>query len=256
MKILNFGSCNMDYFYDVDHMVLPGETLSANTQTLSCGGKGLNQSIALAKAGAEVYHAGCIGTDGAMLKQTLEDNQVNCEYLKTVQKPSGHAIIQRDAFGENSIILFKGANFNITREMIDDVLSGFNEGDFILLQNEINEMPYIMQQAAKKGMQVVLNPAPFHQEVKSFPLHHVNYFIVNEIEGHELSGVTEPSEILKAIATQYPNAHTILTLGSKGVLYGYKDEVIQLDALKVRAVDTTAAGDTFIGYFLSAIAKG
>lgn len=117
MKVLNFGSLNMDYVYDVPHFVQPGETISSSSRSVFAGGKGLNQSVALAKAGAETYHAGCVGYDGDILKEILADAGVNTEYiLEEKNEQSGHTIIQVEPNGQNCIIVFGGTNHRIMRE--------------------------------------------------------------------------------------------------------------------------------------------
>ena len=119
MKILNFGSLNIDKVYQVDNFVRAGETISSKNLNFFCGGKGLNQSIALAKAGADVWHAGCIGNDGQMLSDALQNSQVRLDFLKTLDMPTGHALIQVSQTGQNCIILFGGANQAISKEQID-----------------------------------------------------------------------------------------------------------------------------------------
>ena len=135
MRVLNFGSLNLDYVYQVGHFVQPGETLSAVSQTVNPGGKGLNQSIALAKAGAEVCHAGCIGTDGENLRELLKENGVNTEYLREVPALQGNAVIQVNPEGQNCILLFGGSNQCITEEQIDQTIKNFAPGDWLVLQN-------------------------------------------------------------------------------------------------------------------------
>lgn len=150
MKILNFGSCNIDFVYNLDHIVAIGETETSNSMQVFPGGKGLNQSVALAKAGMEVYHAGCIGTDGEMLTAVLESNGVDISNIKKVDEKTGHAIIQVSNKGDNSIFLYSGSNAKITEEFVDEVLDKFQKGDMLLLQNEINKIDYIIEKAYKK----------------------------------------------------------------------------------------------------------
>ena len=254
-KVLNFGSLNMDHVYKVKHFVMPGETLSSENLQLFCGGKGLNQSIALARAGANVYHAGAIGEDGMVLKKQLEEDGVDISYLKIRESVgTGHAIIQVDEKGQNCILLYGGANQSITKEQVDDTLKNFQAGDYLLLQNEINELAYIMEQAGRIGMKIFLNPSPCNEIIDSLPLDLVDTFLLNEIEGEQISG--EKEKILDAMFERYPNAHIILTLGSEGAVYGWKGQQIFQKAEKVTAVDTTAAGDTFTGYYLAAVSAG
>ena len=256
MKVLNIGSCNIDYIYEVDHMVRPGETQTVHNLEIVSGGKGLNQSIALAKAGVEVYHAGLIGKDGMILRQALEKHGAKTDYLYEVEGPSGHAIIQIDAHGENCILVYPGANHQFNEARIDEILSHFESGDLLLLQNEVNEMPLIVKKAYERGLQIAINPAPFNEQIKDIPLHLVDYLILNEIEGQDLTKETNDFKVLEALKVNYPNTHILLTRGSKGVLYTYQEVMIEQPAYKVEAVDTTAAGDTFIGYFISGLVRG
>lgn len=250
------GSCNIDYIYEIDHIVRPGETQTVNQMQMVSGGKGLNQSIALAKAGVEVYHAGLIGFDGATLKDSLLKNHVNCDYLREIEEKSGHAIIQLDRSGENCILVYPGANHCFTEAYIDEVLSHFEKGDFLVLQNEINLMDYILVKAHQLGIQIILNPAPFNEEIEKLDLSLVSYLILNEIEGRDLSGKADDFEILTVLCERYPNLQVILTRGAKGALYQKGTSVIEQPSFKVDAIDTTAAGDTFIGYFISGMIKG
>ncbi|MBR5059448.1 MAG: ribokinase, partial [Clostridia bacterium] len=218
-KILNFGSLNLDYVYTVDHFVRPGETITSFARNVNCGGKGLNQSIALSKAGADVYHAGRIGSDGGMLLDTLASQNVNTDLVfREEDVPSGHAIIQVDKSGQNSIILYPGANSRVDSAMTDRVLEGFSEGDYLVLQNEINDLPEIMEKAHRKGLFIVLNPSPITDELLSYPLEYVSLLIVNEIEGEALSGENRPSRILTKLRKKY-GADVLLTLGSSGAMY-------------------------------------
>jgi len=251
--VLNFGSLNIDYVYSLDHLVTPGETISSKGMEIYCGGKGLNQSVALAKAGANVYHAGKIGSDGDMLLMPLKSTGVNVDFVLKDDLISGHAIIQVDEFGQNSIILYNGANHRITEAEIDVILKEFEAGDVLLLQNEINNITYIMKQAHKCGMRIFINPAPMNDEVLEYPLELVSCFILNEIESYQLTSENDPKLAAKKIIERYPSASCLITLGSKGAIY--KDGIQEFfqPAFKTEVVDTTSAGDTFTGYFIALI---
>ena len=258
MKILNMGSLNLDIVYHVDHVVMPGETLSSSSVEEHLGGKGLNQSIACAKAGACVYHAGKIGVDGLVLKEELEKNGINTKFLDQVtDTKNGHAIIQVDKNGQNSIILFAGSNHKITEADVDRTLEDFEAGDILLLQNETTCVQYAIKAAHEKGMQVVLNPSPMSPELASMDeLKYVDWFVLNEVEGNQISGETEPEKICDSILARYPDAHVMLTLGGNGCMFKDKNTVARHPIFKVKVVDTTAAGDTFTGYFLAGVVKG
>lgn len=256
MKVLNFGSLNLDYVYQVDHIIIPGETQSTKSRNMFCGGKGLNQSIALAKAGIPVYHAGQIGEGGEILLKTCEKNGVHTDFIKKVNGPSGHTVIQVDKNGQNSILLFGGANRSITREFVDEVLGNFEKGDLLLLQNEVNELDYMIDAAYEKGMMIILNPSPYDSALEACDLSKVSLFLVNEIEGFQITGEKEPEKILAKIKEMYPKAKIVLTLGGDGSVYQDETGIYKQGIFKVKAVDTTAAGDTFTGYFLSSILDG
>lgn len=253
MRICNFGSLNLDCVYTVDHAVLPGETIASRSREEFCGGKGLNQSIALARAGAEVFHAGCIGPDGKRLYSLLKDCGVDVRFIQQSSEPTGHAIIQLDASGQNSILLFGGANRQITEGFVEDVISAFQPGDMLVLQNEINEIPTIMEKANQRGMRIVFNPSPIDAEVNSYPLDTVDWFILNEIEGKELTGKTSSMEIIKRLKRNFPRAGILLTLGKYGSLCAMGTQVYKQEIFKMPVRDTTAAGDTFLGYFVASL---
>ncbi len=258
MRVLNLGSLNIDKVYTLDHFVQAGETISSTQLDTFAGGKGLNQSVALARAGAEVYHAGAIGGDGMFLKKLLEDAGVNTRYLQVLEIETGHAIIQLNRQGENCIILSAGANDCIDEAYIDSVLEHFEAGDILLLQNEISGIAYAMEQAHKKGMKIAFNASPVNEKLFSYPLELVDYYLINEGEGKALAGAEteEYYEILKAVCKRFPQAAIVLTVGSDGVLYQDQKEQAFHGIYKVNVVDTTAAGDTFCGYFLSGVTRG
>lgn len=256
MKVLNFGSLNLDYVYQVESILIPGETQASKDRQIFCGGKGLNQSIALAKAGIPVYHAGLIGEGGEALLEVCKENGVNTEFIRQIPGPCGHTVIQVDKNGQNCILLFGGSNRSMTREFVDEVLDCFEERDIILLQNEINELDYIIDQAYKKKMMIILNPSPYDNALDSCDLSKVSLFLMNEIEGFQITGEKEPDRILKKVKELYPNARVVLTLGSDGSMYQDDTGIYKQEIFKVKAVDTTAAGDTFTGYFIASIIEG
>ena len=255
MNILNFGSMNIDYVYSVEHLVLPGETIHASKMETFCGGKGLNQSIALARAGAHVFHAGLVGYQGQQLIDLLQINGVNCSLIHQLPMQSGHTIIQVDASGQNSIILFGGANRAVDQHYVDEVLRHFQAGDVLVLQNEISSLAYLFSAAHEKRLRIVFNPSPFEEGLLQLPLEYVDYFLVNEVEGYQFSGSDEPDQILQRLYDRY-HANVVLTLGADGAMFYDGKEKLYHPAFPAKAVDTTGAGDTFTGYFLYAVFSG
>ncbi len=252
MAIINFGSINIDHVYQVEHFVRPGETLASTHYQQLLGGKGANQSIALAQAGADVRHVGSIHENDASFKQALIKKGVDCRGVKCHDTPSGHAIIQVTPSGENAIVLFGGANQTITADTVTQALDDTSTSDWVLTQNETSSIADVLKQASDKQMKVAFNPAPMSESVKHLPLDCIDLLIVNETEAAALTGKDNLDEIIATFQQDWQSAEVIITLGKQGVKMLRGDEVISVDAFTVDAVDTTAAGDTFIGYFLSA----
>ena len=255
-RILNFGSLNIDHVYSVPRFLQPGETLSATAYEVFPGGKGLNQSIALARAGANVWHAGKIGTEGVWLRELLDAAGVHTDYVSLCEEKPGHTVIQIDRLGQNCILLYAGANGAITTDFMQRVISGFSAGDVLVLQNEINLTEDIINAAVKKGMQIALNPSPMTPALLKCSLEKVTWFLLNEVEGEQMTGETEPEKIAGALLRQYPKSRIVLTLGPRGVLYLSESERCSHRSFCVPVVDTTAAGDTFTGFFLSSATNG
>ena len=251
MAVINFGSINIDHVYQVEHFVKPGETLASKEYQKLLGGKGANQSIALAKAGTHVRHVGLINEADFSIKQDLIRAGVDCKYVKSSDTASGHAIIQVDNGGENAIILFAGANHQLTPSLIEQALESGCEGDWVLMQNETNGIAEIINSARQKGMKTAFNPAPMTDSVTSLPLDKIDLLIVNEVEAEALTGATELEKMEDWFRSHLADTQVIITLGSKGAKLITAGGDFSASAFCVEAQDTTAAGDTFIGYFLS-----
>ncbi len=260
MRILNFGSLNLDYVYQVDHFVAPGETLAVGCRTVKAGGKGLNQSIALVRAGAPVCHAGCIGEGGESLKALLEENGVDTAGLLPVAEMQGHTVIQVNPEGENSILLYGGSNRCIPEDHVHRVLSGFSPEDWLILQNEISQLPAIVETAAGRGMHLVLNPSPYDRSLEAVDFSRLSWLLVNEIEAEQLSGEKEPEKVWQMLHARYPALSLLMTMGSRGsVAWRVHDGAVETareNAVRVKAADTTGAGDTYTGYFLAGLIRG
>lgn len=255
MKVYNLGSLNIDYVYRVPHFVRAGETLSSSNMEIFPGGKGLNQSIALARAGAKVIHGGMIGTDGAFLEDLLIQNGTKSR-IETSNGPTGHAIIQVDDGGHNCILLFGGANQMVDRAYAERFLCDAAPGDLLLLQNEVSNLPAIFAVAEEKGLDIAFNPSPFSEKLLELPLDQVKWWFCNEIEGTALFGSSDPEAIAANFRAEYPDSNLVLTLGGLGSLFANADGVITQSAIQTDVVDTTAAGDTFTGFFLQAMTSG
>ncbi len=254
MRILVFGSLNIDRTYTVDAFVKPGQTISAHRMDEYCGGKGFNQAIALRRAGNEVCFAGAVGADGRILLDALERNGIEHHLVKQTDSATGHAVIQLDAQGANCIVILAGANGTITEADAEKALSEFGAGDLIVLQNEISCVPQIIENAHHKGMIVALNPSPYNARISHCNLSFVDYLLVNEEEGAALSGQANPDDMLDALHDRYPAMNIVLTLGNQGAMYESKTgQRSHCGIVPVEVVDTTAAGDTFTGYFLTEI---
>ena len=259
MKVLCFGSLNIDFTYRVSHFVRQGETLAAESLQVFSGGKGLNQAVALARAGAETWMAGAVGEDGRFLLEELAAAGVRTDHVCVLQQErTGNAIIQNDRTGDNCILLYGGANRAVTEAQVDAVLQHFGAGDWLLLQNEINQLPYIMRQAHARGMKIAFNPSPMEARVLEYPLESVDLFLLNRVEAAQLAGTdgADGQALLAALRGRFSRAAVVLTLGADGAVYTDGAETVQQAAYPVQAVDTTAAGDTFTGFFLAARMRG
>ena len=259
MKTLVYGSLNIDLVFSVDHIVIPGETISSSSLIKGAGGKGANQAAALAKAGMETWMAGKIGRDGAFLLELLESYGVHTEKVVQYEGPSGQALIQVEKSGQNSIILFAGGNSKVSREEIEQCLLFFGKGDLVILQNEISNTDFIMKMAKSRGMKVVLNPSPWNEMAENLPLELADTLFVNEIEGAGLAKMgpeISAEDILDRLCSYFPKTEIILTAGINGAYYGLNKSRARGEIVSVPVVDTTGAGDSFSGYFLTARERG
>lgn len=264
MRIFNLGSVNIDHVYGLDHFVMPGETIACNSVASFAGGKGFNQTVALARAGASVAHIGAVGEDGRALLETLEREGVDISAVSVdCHVPTGHAIIQVNAEGQNCIIIAAGANAVPTAASVAKALETAEPGDILLAQNETTAIADAIRIAHAKGMRVALNPAPMNGQVMTLPLELLDILIVNEIEGVELLrlrgsvATPTPEAGLQALHELFPRAQVVMTLGSEGVMaVDACGRVVKAAGFQVKAVDTTAAGDTFAGYYLASVSRG
>ena len=256
MKIYNLGSMNIDYVYRIPHFLQPGETLSSESLDIFPGGKGLNQSVALGKAGAEVVHGAFQGSGGEFLVETLKSAGVDVSGIRVTDAPAGHASIQVDRNGENCILLYAGTNRMVDEAYIEAFLSVAQPGDILLLQNECSCLREAMEAGHRCGMEIAFNPSPFREELRQLPIELVDWWFCNELEGAALFGSENPEEMADRFVKSYPGKNLILTLGKEGSLYARDDLRLVQNAYPAKAVDTTGAGDTFTGYFLAAIAAG
>jgi ribokinase len=275
MKIIVYGSLNIDMIFPVDHIVRPGETIGSRALERGAGGKGANQAAALAKAGLRAFMAGKIGADGEFLLELLQSYGVNTGLVARYDGATGQALIQLDSAGQNAIVLFPGGNACIETGEIRRSLEGFGPGDLVLLQNEISRNGEIMEAAKRQGIPVALNPSPCDEKIANLPLELADMLFVNEIEGAALAscpGGAEGAassggaggegedriyrEILETLAGKFPWAEIVLTAGKAGAFYGFAEKRARGEIVRLPVADTTAAGDTFTGYFIAARARG
>jgi ribokinase len=256
-RIYNLGSLNIDEVFRVPHFVRPGETLASHDFQRGPGGKGFNQSIALARAGADVAHLGKYHAEAAFLRDLLSREKIDVTGLLETPLPAGRALIQVDDQGQNAILLLAGSNHALSAADLPQLLSPARAGDWFLTQNETNRVDEAIREAAARNLIVAFNPAPMTRAVRDYPLTLVDWLIVNEIEAMELSGEKDPKAIFTGLRRIAPKAHLILTLGAEGVAAEAPDgKRYSARPPLVTPVDTTAAGDIFIGYLLAGIMTG
>ena len=255
-KLINLGSLCVDNVYSVDTIATVGETVASRNHAVFPGGKGLNQSLAASKAGAEVHHIGCVGEDGNWLKEILAEAGVNVGNVRRIETRSGHAVIQVDSAGQNSIVISGGANRSIQVLDRDAAFALIKPGDWLLLQNEINDIEDVLQEAGDRDVNVAFNVAPVDGREQNYCLDAVRLLIVNEVEAAALARESVPDTALDALCGRYPTAHIVLTLGRDGLLHGIGDHREKLAAYRVEAVDETAAGDAFVGYLMAGLLSG
>lgn len=261
MTVHVFGSINLDKIYRVSHLVQPGETLSSLELNTVLGGKGANQSVALARAGTSVAHVGRIGRDDIAWLETLVDAGVDIERVEPVETVSGHAIIQVDDAGQNAIVLHGGANQGFERSSLEVLLGSLQKGDWLLMQNECDGLAEAIRIAQQRQVQVAFNPAPMDASVRSLPLAEMDLLVVNEIEAAmllDLDAGTPATELAEALRNSFSSVMRVLTIGADGAYLFEAESNVRHHCRPpaVNVVDTTGAGDTFVGYLLAALVAG
>lgn len=244
--ILNFGSINIDNVYAVESLPGPGETISATSYARFLGGKGINQSIAIAKSGGEVCHIGAVGQDGDWVLGEIAGFGVDTGSIAKLDGSTGHAVVVVDNQAENQIVISGGTNLTFSEGMVADALSAHSsENAWVLLQNETNLASHIVGSAREAGYKIAYAAAPFVAETTLDLLGKVDLLAVNEGEARQLASALDckPEAI--------PVPQLLITKGSSGSVYINSEEQIKQDAFVVDAVDTTGAGDTFLGSFLA-----
>lgn len=250
MAIWNLGSINIDHFYRVPRIPVPGETLAATTYATGLGGKGANQSIAAARGGAQVMHIGAVGPDGDRAIAALAEVGIDTGQIAVLDMPTGHAIINVDDAGENAIVIFSSANVALTQEQVRAALAKASQGDVCLLQNETNLAPYAAEIARGKGMRVIYSAAPFDADHAADMLAFTDLLVLNEVEAAQLS------EALGVSPAHLPVAEVLITRGAKGAIYRSGGDEISVPAFAVEPVDTTGAGDCYLGFFAAGQSAG
>ena len=252
MTIFNLGSINADHFYDVPRFPRPGETLAASGFATGLGGKGANQSVAAAHAGSKVVHMGAVGADGAWAIERLRGWGIDVSRVQTIEEPTGHAIIYVNADGENEIVIYSGANRRIGSGAVRDALGGAGRGDILLLQNETNLQKEAAAMAREKKMRIIYSAAPFSRQALKAILPFASIVIMNAVEFAQFCAGSG-SEI-----QQYPLEGIIVTRGAEGAdwIDPRSGEKEHMPAFPAEPVDTTAAGDTFAGYFAAGLDQG
>ncbi|TMV49129.1 ribokinase [Paenibacillus mesophilus] len=260
-SVLVVGSLNMDLVTQVRDMPRIGETIIGHSFDKMMGGKGANQAVAAARLGVRVAMIGCFGSDefAGDMRAILAKERIETDGIRTVENVStGTAMILVDRHGDNSIVVAPGANRHLGPDDIERNTGLFETCDVVVLQLEIplEAVVHSIKAAKRFGKTVVFNPAPM-QPLPADMLQDIDYLILNEVEAEELTGAPASEfDLLASRLAALPCKHVVLTLGGDGAAYISESEVVRYPAMKVHAVDTTGAGDSFIGAFASRLARG
>lgn len=252
MAVFNFGSINVDHVYQVGHLPRPGETISARSMMTNLGGKGANQSVAAARAGAKVTHIGAVGPEGDWAVEKLRSLGIDTDFVAKTDTPTGHAIINVDTAAENAIVIFPGANAAQDEANILAGLAGAGEVDLLMLQNETSHVVVAAKLGAAKGMRVIYSAAPFDAQATAEILPHISILVLNEVECQQLG------DALGRPIHKFGAPHVIVTKGAAGAEWHdiAADDITRVGAFAVDPVDTTGAGDTFLGYVVAGLDQG
>ena len=251
MTLFNLGSINIDNFYRVPHMPAPGETLTADDHSTGLGGKGANQSVAGARAGADVVHIGAVGPDGKWCLETLQNAGVDTAQVASLTAATGHANIVVDQAGENQIILYSGANHALSADQVDVALANGSPTDTLILQNETNMIVEAAKVARARGMRVIYSAAPFVAADAKAMLPHTDMLVLNQVEAQQLT------DALGKTIADLNLPVVLITKGPAGAIWIENGvETAQVSAFPVTPVDTTGAGDCFIGYVAAGLDQG
>jgi len=246
------GSINIDMFYDVPHIPAPGETLAATAYSTGLGGKGANQSVAAARAGANTHHIGAIGPNSDWIIDHLNAFGVGTDHIAVTKHPTGHAIINVAEDGENAIVILSGANGQQSESSIRETLSYARAGDALLIQNETNMQAETARMAKDQNLRVFYSAAPFSADTVRAILPYTDTLLLNEIEAEQLQESLNQS----LFSLEVPNI--VVTLGAEGARWidTGNHQSFDVPATRVTPVDTTGAGDTFAGYLAAGLARG
>ncbi|KAF1005901.1 MAG: Ribokinase [Pseudomonas fluorescens] len=263
-KVVVIGSLNMDLVTRASRLPRAGETLIGQSFFTVPGGKGANQAVASARLGAEVAMVGCVGSDayGVQLRDALLVEGIDCQAVSSVDGSSGVALIVVDDSSQNAIVIVAGGNGELTPQRLQAVDHVLQAADVIVCQLEVpmETVGQALKRGRELGKTVILNPAPASAPLPDAWYASIDYLIPNESEASALSGIVVDSmDTARQAATQLIKAgagKVIITLGSQGALFADGQGFEHLLAPKVKAVDTTAAGDTFVGGFAAALAAG
>ncbi|WP_212625042.1 ribokinase [Pseudomonas sp. PP3] len=263
-KVVVIGSLNMDLVTRAPRLPRGGETLIGESFSTVSGGKGANQAVAAARLGAQVSMVGCVGSDayGKALRDALLAEQIDCQAVSTVEGSSGVALIVVDDNSQNAIVIVAGANGALTPALIGCFDAVLQAADVIICQLEVPDatVGHALKRSRELGKVVILNPAPASGPLPAHWYANIDYLIPNESEASALSGLPvdsrQSAEAAAARLIEMGAGKVIITLGAEGSLFADGKSFAHFSAPAVKAVDTTAAGDTFVGGFAAALAVG
>lgn len=254
VNILNFGTLYAECIYTVGNLDFSDDTLEIESSQTFAGGRGLNISVALSRAGiSKIFHAGYVGASSEFLREALKNSGVNTANLKLVDKPSAHSIVLLEDETRSKKLYFKGVNNEVSLEFAETVLNRFSCEDILIIDDGVSNFEYIIGMAHEKNMKIFIAP---ENPVINLDLNLIDYIFINEIQAKNISKRESRQDIVKFFKSNYPLLCVVINFGKNGYVCIAKKQTLFQSSLKKEHIDFTASFDAFIGYFIACVLRG